>query len=142
MNDAAESGGEPDKETAMPQYLLLIYNPVEGDEAWRKAAKGEEGAVGADEFAAEQQRWGAFMKDLTEAGALVHNRGLQGGDAATTVRVRDGETQITDGPFAETKELLASYLLIEVDDLDAALGWAAQVPSAAHGSVEVRPVWG
>jgi hypothetical protein len=58
------------------------------------------------------------------------------------VRVRDGETAVTDGPFAETKEYFAGYFLIEVDDLDAALAWAARVPSATYGSVEVRPLWG
>jgi len=61
---------------------------------------------------------------------------------ATTVRVRDGEMQLTDGPFAETKEYLAGYWLIEVDDLDAAVGWASKMPSSERGSVEVRPVWG
>ena len=60
-------------------------------------------------------------------------------ESATTVRVRGGDTQITDGPFAETKEYLAGYYLIEAADLDAALGWAAKIPSSAFGSVEVRP---
>ncbi len=70
------------------------------------------------------------------------NRGLAGAETATTVRVRDAETQITDGPFAETKELLAGYFLIDAPDLDTALEYAAKVPSASYGSVEVRPVWG
>jgi hypothetical protein len=61
---------------------------------------------------------------------------------ATTVRVRDGETQITDGPFAETKEYFAGYYLIETPDLDVVLEWAARIPSATYGSVEVRPLWG
>ncbi|MGH9211130.1 MAG: YciI family protein [Acidimicrobiales bacterium] len=126
----------------MPQYILLIYNPTEQDAAWRRGATGEEGGASQEEMAKEQQRWATFMQDLKAAGALVDNRGLQGTDAATTVRVRDGETQITDGPFAETKEVLASYFLIQADDLDTALKYAARVPSAEHGSVEVRPVWG
>jgi hypothetical protein len=120
----------------MPKYLLLIYNPVEEDRRRR------EGEIPAEDMAAEGKRWGEFMQVLTEAGALVHNNGLAGVEAATTVRVRDGETQITDGPFAETKELLASYFLVDVPDLDTALGYAARVPSAEYGSVEVRPVWG
>jgi hypothetical protein len=126
----------------MPQYMLLMYNPVEDDATWRKAAAGEEGGVSKEQMAAAQEQWQAFHKELTEAGALVSNAGLQGTEAATTVRVRDGETQITDGPFAETKEMLAGYFLIEAADLDTALGFAARVPSAAWGSVEVRPVWG
>lgn len=73
---------------------------------------------------------------------FLANHGLAGTDVATTVRVRDDETQITDGPFAETKEYFAGYYLIEAADLDGALKWAAQMPSSAYGAVEVRPVWG
>ena len=113
----------------MPQYALLIYNPVEG-------------GPGPEEMGELSKRWQSYAEELKEAGALVSSQGLQGTEAATTVRVRDGETQITDGPFAETKELLAGVFLVEVDDLDAALGWAAKMPSSSYGTIEVRPVWG
>jgi hypothetical protein len=71
---------------------------------------------------------------------MVAGDGLEGVDTATTVRERDGETVFTDGPFAETKEILGGYYLIDVPDLDAALKWAARVPNVSFGSVEVRPV--
>jgi hypothetical protein len=70
----------------------------------------------------------------------VHGAALQGTDTATTVRVRDDETQIVDGPFAETKEFLAGYYLLDCPDLDAALGYAARIPNIHYGSTEVRPV--
>jgi hypothetical protein len=125
----------------MPQYMLLMYNPVEGEAAWRKGATGEEGGVSAEEFAAARKLWQELHQELQQAGVLVDNNGLAGIEAATTVRVRDGETQITDGPFAETKEILAGYFVLDVPDLDTALTYAAKVPTAAYGSVEVRPVW-
>ena len=113
----------------MPQFLLLNYLPVDGGPP-------------ADEATDQHQRWQRFAQDLVDAGLLISNTGLKGPDAATTVRIRGGETQITDGPFAETKEYLAGYFLIEVPDLDAALEHAEQMPSATWGSVEVRPSWG
>jgi hypothetical protein len=122
----------------MPQYLLLMYQPADGGP--RKA----DGSVITDpeDFKAEHERWMRYEQDLKDAGLYVDNRGLAGAEAATTVRVRDEETQITDGPFAETKELLAGYFLIDAPDLDTALEYAAKVPSARYGSVEVRPIWG
>ena len=114
----------------MPQYMLLMYHPS-GDYT-----------PDPDLMAAEHEKWTKFHQELSNAGVLLSNTGLQGVDAATTVRVRDGETQITDGPFAETKEVLAGYFLIEVPDLDTALKYAAGIPSAVYGSVEVRPAWG
>jgi hypothetical protein len=120
----------------MPQYMLLLYQPSDGvprDSAGKPLTTPED-------WAAERPRWEAVTKGLSDAGLLVANAGLQGADAATTVRVRDGETQITDGPFAETKEYLAGYILINADDLDTALAWAARIPSSAWGSTEVRPV--
>ena len=116
----------------MPRYTLLMYQPADGTgmpqspEGWAEA----------------QARWQGFLADLTDAGLLVANEGLAGTDAATTVRVRGGATEVTDGPFAETKEYLAGFFLIDAPDLDAALSWAARIPSAEYGSVEVRPVWG
>ena len=104
------------------QYMLLLYVPADGSAS------------------APTEAWFGYTQQLQEAGVLVAGDGLQPGDTASTVRVRDGEALVTDGPFAETKELLAGYYLIDVDDLDAALGWAAKVPNAPFGSVEIRPV--
>ncbi|MCW2994379.1 MAG: YciI family protein [Conexibacter sp.] len=81
-----------------------------------------------------------FTQDLRQSGALVAGDGFQGTETATTVRVRDAETQLTDGPFAETDEVLSGYYLIDVADLEAAVAWAAKIPGASYGSVEVRPV--
>jgi hypothetical protein len=82
----------------------------------------------------------AFTDQVEEAGVLRGGDGLQPSPTATTVRVRDGEPLLTDGPFAETREQLAGYYLLECADLDEALGWAAKVPGASSGAVEVRPV--
>jgi hypothetical protein len=88
----------------------------------------------------QMQRWFEYTNDLQAAGAMKAGDALQMPDTATTVRVRDGETLLTDGPFAETKEILGGFYLIDVEDLDTALGWAAKMPNIAYGSVEVRPV--
>ena len=85
-------------------------------------------------------RWQAVTEELREAGVLVSNNALHPVDVATTVRVRDGETELLDGPFAVTKEILAGYYLLDCPNLDAALDAAARLPMAAYGSVEVRPV--
>jgi hypothetical protein len=113
----------------MPQYMLLMYQPLEGGPK-------------PEEMAEQHTLWARYAQDLKDAGLLLANNGLGRPDVATTVRVREGETQITDGPFAETKEYLAGYFLIEASDLDSALEWAARIPSATYGSVEVRPMWG
>jgi hypothetical protein len=119
--------GERDKETAMPQYMLLIYgDPAQGP--------------GPEEAAAEMPKWMAYGEELTKAGAMVAGDALQPTESATTVRERGGERVVTDGPFAETKEQLGGYYLIDVPDLDAALDWASKVPSVGRGSIEVRPV--
>jgi hypothetical protein len=111
----------------MPQYMLLIYSPAEGGPS-------------PDELAAETPKWMAYTESLRESGAMIAGDALQRTDTATTVRVRDGETIVTDGPFADTKETLGGYYLIDVADLDAALEWAAKIPNVPYGSVEVRPV--
>ena len=113
----------------MPEYVLLNYQPVE-----IPRTRGD--------MAAEYERWQNWVQELKDAGLFRDNRGLRGPDAATTVRMRDGQRQITDGAFAETKEYLGGYFLIEADDLDTALEYAAKMPVADYGSVEVRPVWG
>ena len=109
------------------QYLLLIYTPVDGGPS-------------PDELAAEYPRWMQYTEDLREAGVMLAGDALQGLDTAATVRVRDAETLVSDGPFAETKEMLGGYYLIDVPDLDTALAWAAKVPSVGYGSIEVRPI--
>lgn len=111
------------------QYMLLLYS-----------ADDTGPTPGSPEHAAEMQEWFAYTEALGKAGALVGGEPLQGKETATTVRVRDGETITTDGPFAETKEILGGYYLIDVDNLDTALGWAAKIPLAPYGSVEVRPL--
>jgi hypothetical protein len=111
------------------QYLLLIY----GDEDhWR--------SISEEEWKAIEAEYGAFTDDLRAQGKLVNANELQGTHTATTVRVRDGQVLTTDGPFAETKEALGGYYLIEADSLDEALEWAARIPNARDGMIEVRPV--
>ena len=111
------------------QYMLLIY----GDESrWDSLADDERNAVYEEYF--------ALSRELGERGALIGAHELQPTPAATSVRVRDGETTVTDGPFAETKEALGGYYLIEAESLDEAIEWAAKIPAARDGIVEVRPV--
>jgi hypothetical protein len=95
---------------------------------------------GTDDWDEGVAAYGAAMGAMAEAGALVDTAPLQPADAATTLRIRDGETLLTDGPSAEIKEVLGGYALVECADLDEALKWAATIPAAEHGSVEVRPV--
>lgn len=92
------------------------------------------------EAAAYWGGWNAFIGAMAQAGIIVNGDGLQPPHTATTVRLRDGKRIVQDGPFADTKENLAGYFVIEVPDLDAALDWAARAPSASYASVEVRPV--
>jgi hypothetical protein len=84
--------------------------------------------------------WNAFIGAMAAAGVIVKGDGLQGPTLATTVRIVDGRRHVQDGPFADTKEQLGGYFVIDVPDLDAALDWAAKAPCALTGSVEVRPV--
>ena len=84
--------------------------------------------------------WNAFIGAMAQAGVIVKGDGLQGPHTATTLRVRDGARLVQDGPFADTKEQLGGYFILDLPDLDAALDWAAQAPCASTGSVEVRPV--
>ncbi len=93
---------------------------------------------------AEQEHWlgayRAFMEAMTKAGILQGSHGLQQTSAATTVRVTHGKTHVLDGPYADTKEQLGGFHIIDVPDLDAAIFWAGRSPTALHGVVEVRPV--
>ena len=86
------------------------------------------------------QGYGAFTKEVREAGIMKEGAPLQGVDTATTVRVRGGKTDVIDGPFAETKEVLGGYYVLECENLDDAIAYAAKIPSAEFGSIEIRPV--
>jgi hypothetical protein len=110
------------------KYALLIYGAP--------GARPEERTAGDGAF----DDWFAYTRALEEAGALLALQRLEDVDTATTVRVRDGERLLTDGPFVETKEHLLGFYLVELPDLDAAIDWAARMPHVRHGTVEVRPV--
>ena len=111
------------------KYIALIY----GDhEVWE--------AMSADEQQAQYAEYGAFAEDARSRGKLLGGDELESPATATTVRSRDGRTLTTDGPFAETKETLGGYFLLECDDLDEAIELAARIPAARGGAVEVRPV--
>ena len=97
-------------------------------------------AEGTPEFDAEMATWGEVMGELGQGGSLVAAHGLDTESTATTVRIRNDDALVTDGPFAETKESFFSYIIIDVPDLDTALAWAKRMPNATYGSVEVRPL--
>ncbi len=86
------------------------------------------------------QAWALYTRALADAGVLIEGAGLQPPSSGTLVQVRNGEQVLTDGPFVEAKEHLTGFYLIDVADLDAAIEWAAKVPSVGYGSVEIRPV--
>lgn len=112
------------------QYLLMLY----ADEtAWASLPKAEQEAGVAAYF--------AYSEALTKAGVYVASNRLRPATTATTVRLVDGKSKVLDGPFIDSKEELGGYYLIDVPDLDTALTWAARCPGAAHGVIEVRPVW-
>jgi hypothetical protein len=111
------------------KYALLIYT----DEK-------ERASVPHDEQHAINEEYDKFANELVERGVMRGGDELADSPAATTVRVRDGQQLVTDGPFAETKEQLGGYFLVEVDDLDTAIELASKIPGARHGSVEVRPI--
>ncbi len=111
------------------KYMLLIY----GGEGAMEAATQEERD-------AEMARWFAYTNDLRSAGVMIAGDALHPTAAATSVRVRDGKAITTDGPFAETKETLGGYYLLDVPTLDVALDWAAKCPGAFYGTIEVRPL--
>ncbi len=111
------------------KYILMdyVYEP-----GWPQLTKGE------------QEHWlgayKAYVEAMNNAGVLRNSTGLKPTSTATTVKVADGKTQVLDGPYADTKEQLGGFHIIEVADLDAAISWAARCPTALHGTVEVRPV--
>ena len=112
------------------QYMLLYQEPA--SELGKRADPVEAPAYwGA---------WNAYIGAMAQSGIVVSGNGLQPPNLSTTVRMRDGKRQVQDGPFADTKEHLGGYVIIEVPSLDAALEWAARAPCAATGSTEVRAV--
>ena len=111
------------------QYLLLIYR---SDAEYSRMAANVRKEMSAE--------YGAFTQSIIQSGHFKAGDGLQPSTTATTVRVRDGKILTTDGPFAETREQLGGYYLVEAKDLDTALGLAARIPGARTGSIEVRPV--
>jgi hypothetical protein len=112
------------------RYLMLIHVD---EPLYSEMSPQETAQLRAD--------YGAFADELKKAEAYVAHERLRPTTAATTIRVRNGETLMIDGPFAETKEQLGGFYLIHANDLDEALAWAAQMPSARYGSIEVRPIW-
>jgi hypothetical protein len=111
------------------QYLLLIYR--------NEAELGKMGPADRKQMAAD---YGTYTQSIIQSGHFKAGDGLQPASTATTVRVREGKTLTTDGPFAETREQLGGYYLVDAKDLDTALGLAARIPGAKSGSIEVRPV--
>ncbi len=111
------------------EYLLLIY---ENEKVWHERDDTDRTAI--------MQAYNAYTKSLQDAGVLKGGNALLPVASATTVRVRNNERITTDGPFAETKEQLGGYYLVDCTDLDQALGWAAKIPSSTSGSIEVRPI--
>lgn len=111
------------------KFALLLYDdPANAND------------FGTPEMDAEMQEWFAFTEALQASGKNLGGEALTPVETATTVRVRDGKTVTSDGPFAETKETLGGFYLIEADNLDDAIAWAAKIPSAPNGSVEIRPI--
>jgi hypothetical protein len=113
------------------RYLLLIYEPERPPELEVPQAERD----------AEMAAYGAFTQEVRDRGLFQGGEALQPSATATTVRVRDGRTDTTDGPFAETKEVLGGFYLLDCRDLDEAISAAAKIPAAKRGSIEVRPVW-
>jgi hypothetical protein len=110
-------------------YMLLIYTD---EEAWARLSEEEREPIIQEYF--------ALTNELREKGRYVAGAPLQPTTTANTVRLRDGERVVTDGPFAETKEQLGGYFLVEAESVEEALDWAAKIPAARYGSIEVRPV--
>ncbi len=112
------------------KYMLMVYTDENAFQTFSKADQ-EKGLAA----------YSAYTQAMQKAGVLVGANRLQPTSAATTVRIADGKTKVLNGPYAETKEQLGGYFMIDVPDIDAALSWAARCPGASHGTVEVRPLW-
>lgn len=112
------------------QYLLLLH----ADEATFTRMNQEEMARGAAAY-------GAYTEALKKAGVYVGSNRLKPVTTATTVRLANGKTSVLNGPYAESREQLGGYYLIDTPDLDGAIAWASRCPGASHGAIEIRPVW-
>jgi hypothetical protein len=110
------------------RYILLFYD----EEPTTTPSQAE--------MDAEMVDWYAYDSAVRDAGIFVSSEALQPSPTATTVRLKGEERVVTDGPFAETREVLGGYYVVDVPDLDTALDWAAKCPAAKHGSIEVRPI--
>ena len=111
------------------KYMLLLYGNTRHSPHYTH-----------EEARAARQGWFDLLADMKAAGVYLFNYGLSPVTDATTVRIRNGETVTTDGPFAETPEQLGGYFLLDCKDRDDAIGWAAKIPYAMGGSIEIRPV--
>jgi hypothetical protein len=112
------------------RYLLNIY-----------ASEAQEDAMSPEATGQLMQAYGAYTEALVKAGVLQGGERLRPSPDAASVRVRGGKTEVLNGPYAETREQLGGYYLIDVPDLDAALAWAARCPTSSYGTIEVRPIW-
>ena len=112
------------------KYLVMIYS-----------SEADESKMTAQDTGKLMQAYGAYTEALTKAGVTLGGHRLRPTSEATSVRVKGGKTEVLNGPYAETREQLGGYYLIDVPDLDAALSWAARCPSSSHGTIEVRAIW-
>lgn len=112
------------------KYLLLMY-----------AGESIGSNYSQEELQAAKKTWAEFRQEMGASGALISSSGVAPGTSATTIRVRNDKTLITDGPFAETHEQLGGYFLVDCKDLDEAIRWAEKIPTAKYGSIEIRPLW-
>ena len=112
------------------KYLLLMY----ADESIGSNYSKEERQAAA-------KTWAEFRQEMSASGVLISSNGVAPDTSATTVRVRNDKTMITDGPFAETHEQLGGYFLVDCKDLDEAIRWAEKIPTAKYGLIEIRPLW-
>jgi len=112
-------------------HYMLLFNETPAEAGKRNDPAQAEAYWGG---------WTAYIGAIAQSGAMVSGNGLQPPDVATTLRVENGRRHVVDGPFADTKEMLAGYVIVDVPDLDAALEWASRAPCVTGGSVEIRPV--
>jgi hypothetical protein len=112
-------------------HYMLLFNETAEEVSKRVNPAEAEAYWGA---------WTAYMGAIATSGAMVSGNGLQPPDSSTTIRVENGTRHVVDGPFAETKEMLGGYVILDVPDLDTALEWASRAPCVTAGSVEIRPV--
>jgi hypothetical protein len=111
-------------------YMLMIFGSERREQEFGKDAEGQMMAA-----------YGAYTEAMKKAGVMKAGERLKPTASATTVRVANGKTEVLNGPYAETKEQLGGYYVIDVPDLDSAISWAARCPGAGHGTIEVRPIW-